>query len=418
MISTPNPTPSSAPPEILAIPAHTARLGDRSLFPTLAARVYLNHAAISPPSQTVIEALHGALAVFAAHGVAAVMGGFAQRRRLKDRVAGVLGGQPEDWALMPNTTGGLNAIALSLPWKRGDRVLLLHGDFPTNVTPWLSAARLHGLEPRWLDAAHFDAPGGPDLAPLEAELRRGIRLVVLSAVRFQTGTRLPVAAIGALCRAHGAELCVDAIQAAGAVPFGLEAADYVACGGHKWLMGPEGTALLYVRPEKRAALDPRPAGWLSHQDAAVFLFEPDAMRYDRPLREDAAVFEGGAPNVLGLLGLEASLSLIEQLGVPAIEAHIQRCIDPLDAGLRARGFLSRRAPDAARRSGVLAVQPQVEAHGPNVTVARLAAELNRRGIAVTTPDGHLRFAPHWPNQPAEAEVVLGALDEAVAQLQG
>lgn len=408
----------TAPPApTLASPPALAQLGDRQLFPQLQAQSYLNHAAVSPPSAPVQRALLSTLEAYAQRGMGAVAAALAQRQQLRERVARLFGGQPDHWAFLSNTTAALNAIALSFPWRAGDRVLLLEGDFPTNVSPWLAAAQREQLEPRWLKAQHFEGPHGADLAPLEAELRRGVRLVTLSLVRFQTGTRLPIEEISALCQRYGAQLCVDAIQAAGAVPFNLEAADYLACGGHKWLMGLEGTALLYVRPERISALRPSPVGWLSHQDAVSFLQEPDRMRYDRPLREDTRVFEGGAGNAVGLSALNASLDLIEQLGVPSIFAHIQDYLDRLEPLLEAHGFLSLRSADPARRSGILTVRPQPSVHGPRATLTAIAQGMAQHGVAISTPDGQLRFAPHWPNNVAELSVIEEALDHTLRALR-
>ncbi len=114
-----------------------------------------------------------------------------------------------------------------------------------------------------------------------------MRLVAVSAVQFQTGLSMPLAEIGALCRAHGAELCVDAVQAVGVVPMDVEALglDYLACGAHKWLLGLEATGFLYVRRERQPSLRPALAGWLSHEDAVSFLLEGPGKLALRPAAE-------------------------------------------------------------------------------------------------------------------------------------
>ncbi len=401
-------------PEVEAppLPEGRAVLGDRSLFPLLGARSYLAHAAISPASDPVRAFVASAQADYATHGLGAFLRWHAQRVRLKGRLAGLLGVEARDLALVPNTTAGLIAVATCFPWGRGDRVLLFDGEFPTNVTPWQRAAERHELELRFLSLEPFAAPGGADLGPLEEALRSGVRLVALSAVQFQTGLRLPVEAIADLCHAHGAELCVDGIQALGVTPFDARRVDYLASGGHKWWMGPEGAGFLYVHPERMPALRPELAGWLSHERAADFLFDgPGHLRYDKPLKQTADVFEGGAPNTIGYAGLEASVGLIEGLGVEAIHAHVNAWSDQLEAGLLERGFRSLRTPDPARRSGILAVEPP-----PGLAFGELAAGLGERGVVVSTPDGLLRFAPHWPNALDEVPRVLGALDEVRTKL--
>ncbi len=398
------PTAEPPPPS-----PHRAALGDRRLFPDLAWPIYANHAAISPPSIAVREAVAAALGAYAREGVGAFGSWHAQRGRLKRLLADLIGAAPEDIGLVPNTTAGLIAVAQCFPWEAGDRVVVFAGEFPTNVTPWQQAAAAFDLEIVTLPLADLARPGGADLGPLEATLRRGARLVAISEVQFQTGLRAPVEAITALCHAHGAQVCVDGIQACGVVPLRVGDVDYLACGGHKWLMGLEGAGFLYARPDRAAALRPRLAGWLSHEQPADFLFEPGRLRYDKPIRRRVDFLEAGAPNTAGYAGLEAGVALIAQLGVERVFAHVQRWHDGLEAGLIERGFRSLRAPDLARRSGVLGVQPPA----PH-TVAGLAAALGARGVACTTPDGVLRFAPHWPNAQGEVPRLLDAIDDALA----
>src|SRR5262249_30545396 len=160
----------------------------------------------------------------------------------------------------PNTSRGMSDVALCFPWRRGDRVILFEGEFPANVTPWQRAAETFGLSIAWvpLSAFHDGAASGPKpragmaraiasseeagLDRLRAELARGARLVAVSAVQFQTGLRMPVESMAALCHASGAEIFIDAVQCCGAVPIdaGASGVDYLASGSHKWLMGLEG----------------------------------------------------------------------------------------------------------------------------------------------------------------------------------
>ncbi|WP_437656918.1 aminotransferase class V-fold PLP-dependent enzyme [Sorangium sp. So ce1182] len=392
-----------------------AKLGDRGLFPHLAPLVYVNHAGISPPSRPVRLAMIALLDAYAAQGAAAFPVWFAQRVRLREKLGRLIGAAADDIALVQSTTRGLSDIALCYPWRPRDRVVLFEGEFPANVTPWQRAAALFDLEVVFLPLAGFADGSGSGLARLEDELRRGARLVAVSAVQFQTGLKMPLAAIGALCRAHGAELCVDGVQAVGATPVDVEAAgiDYLACGGHKWLMGLEGTGFLYIRRERLAALRPAVAGWLSHDDGVSFLLRgPGHLRYDRPIRQRADFVEGGNLNAAGYAGLEAAVDLILQIGVERIHEHANRFLDPLEEALRERGWESLRAEDPALRGCALGVRPPGGA-----SVVELHRELTHLGIACAIPDGVLRFSPHWPNALDEWEQVLLSTDEALGRVR-
>jgi len=384
-----------------------ASLGDRRLFPNLVPRAYLNHAAISPPSTLVERAIASALFDVAGHGVSAFPRTLAQRERLRGKVARLIGSSTDEIAFVASTTNAISSVATCFPWVPGDTVVLFDGEFPTNVTPWQRAASAHDLRLAWLSRPDPHDPNGC-LQALAEQLRRGVRLVAVSAVQFQTGLRMPLQTIGELCRTYGAALCVDAMQACGMVSVDVETMniDFLACGAHKWLMGVDGCGFLYARRERGTALRPHLAGWLSHEQGLRFLFEGAGhLRYDRPLKSDVRMLEAGSCNSLGFHGLEAALDPILELGVESIYDHVQRYHDRLESGLADRGWRSVRSPDPAARSGILSVEPL-----PQLPFETILPRLLEHGVSASTPDGWLRFAPHWPNALEEVDVVLDAID--------
>ncbi len=383
------------------------KLGDRSLFPTLESRAYLNHAAVSPPSLPVQSAAKSVIDDYAAKGVGAVFGWFEQRDRLRGKLAQLVGGEATDFALIPNTTRGVSDVALCMPWTSGDRVVVFEGEFPSNVTPWQCAAKTFDLELVWQPADRFRTDTTAALDALEAELKRGVKLVAVSFVQFQTGLRMPVEAIGQLCAKHGTELFVDGIQGTGVAPVNVRDAGihYFSCGAQKWLMGLEGAAFLYVEPGAAKRLVPRVAGWLSHEDPLEFLFHgPGHLRYDRPIRREANFFEGGAMAAVSFAALEASVDLLLELGVDAIHHHVNTFHNRLEPTLQALGFNSVRSTDPKLRSGTLSVALKDEAQ-----LNAVMEKLNAASVACTTPDGHLRFSPHWPNSLDEIPIIVDAL---------
>lgn len=388
------------------------RIGRRDLFPRLQARAYLSHAAISPPSLLVERAVQEALSDYATLGVGAFPLWAERREQLRGALGRLLQVAPSLVAVTPGATHSITQLAFGLPWRRGERVVLFRGEFPANVTPWQRAAEHFDLELDWLplppcrreEGASPEDPSGFVLEHLERCLRRGARLVAVSAVQFQTGLRMPLTAMAELCHRYGAELAVDGIQACGAVPLAVGDAkiDYLACGAHKWLLGVEGVGFTYVRKERAAALVPRLAGWLSHEAGEAFLVEGSGhLRYDRPFKPAPACFEGSSSNVLGLAALQASVGMLLELGVESIFDHVQGYLDLLEAGLTELGCHSVRARHPESRSCILSVQLPEGASGGAVI-----ARLRQAGVAVSHPDGLVRFAPHFSNDLDEIPFVL------------
>ena len=178
------------------------------------------------------------------------------------------------------------------------------------------------------------------------------------------------------------------------------------------MMGPEGAGFVWARADRAAKLRPHLAGWLSHEEPVDFLFEPGKLRYDKPIRGRMDFVESGVPNALGYGGLEASIQLIRQVGVEAIASHTQSWHDALEPALIERGFTSLRAPDAARRSGILSAEPP-----EGLSAVQVVGALGTRGVACTTPEGLVRFAPHWPNALDEVPRVIAALDKSLKSLE-
>lgn len=391
------------------------KLGDRSLFPHLGATAYLAHAAISPLSAPVCERIREVADDYARGGMEGFVRWAPRLQRARQQLADLISAAPSEIAFVANTSQGVIDIAFGLPWRKGDRVVLFDGEFPANVTPWQQAAQVFQLEICWVPLEPFQRSAEEGLAHLERALERGARLVAVSAVQYKSGLRMPLAEMASLCHAYGAEIFVDAIQALGATPLDVSwGIDYLSSGSHKHLMGPEGAGFVYVSERRARALEPRLAGWLGHEDAAAFLVgDEPKLRYDNPLKEGAQALEIGTSNVIGLGALGASVELLSQLSVPAIHEHVDRYLVELEAGLLERGFRTHRAQSPALRSTLLSVSIPSD-----VRLSKLASALRHRGVVCNTPDGLMRFAPHWPNAQDEVGRVLDAMDHALADLRG
>lgn len=386
-------------------------LGSRALFPALEARAYLAHAAIAPAHVANELAIARFVSTAARLGVGAFPLYATQRERLRARLARLLGAPVTSVGLTPGTTRGIGDVALALPLTARDEIVTFDGEFPANVVPFQLAASAAGAKVTFLEAPDPEQGQARLLDAVRERLAAGARYVAVSAVQFQTGLFMPLHALGELCREFDAHLLVDGIQAVGAMPVdvGRTPISALVGGAHKWLLGLEGTGYVYVSPRLAAELRPMTAGWLSSDDSEKFLFEGSGhLRYDRPLKQGASVFEGGTLSALGYVALEAGVAVVEHLGPRVIFEHLQRYHDALEPRLVELGFRSLRAREQPGRSGNLSVRLP-----SGVSLSVLARELRVRGVVPSTPDGLLRFAPHFANSMDEIPLVVDAVAQSL-----
>ena len=165
-----------------------------------------------------------------------------------------------------------------------------------------------------------------------AEAMPGARLLAISYVNYLSGYRVDLDAIGKLCREHGCFFFVDAIQGMGAFPIDVRRShiDALAADGHKWMLGPEGNGVLYVRRERLDEIEPVEFGWTNVANYA------DYSSRDMALRTDAGRYECGTLNTIGCFGQRAALEFLLEIGVDEIERAVTALVDQLNRGVRER----------------------------------------------------------------------------------
>lgn len=359
----------------------------RQLFPVTERYIYMNHAAVSPLPKPTVEAMSQQLQQVMQHGTVKLATWWEAIERTRQRVAQLVNARPEEIAFMRNTSDGLSAIANGIAWKPGDNVVIAGCEFPANVYPWMRL-QAEGVELRMAP----ERQGRVDTEELLARVDRRTRVLAVSFVQFASGFRMDLERLGAFCRKRDILFVVDAIQGLGALRFDVEQfqVDAFAADGHKWLLGPEGAAILYISRRALERVKPTLVGWMSVRNWKDSIFAEE-LTYDLTPREGALRFESGTLNACGLCGLGASVELILNIGVQKIEEHILALGQELCERAQARGYqvISSRRPGEA--SGIVClVHPRYPAH-------ELVEHLGARGIIVSARLGRLRIAPHVYN---------------------
>lgn len=306
--------------------------------------------------------------------------------------ARLIGAGPREIAIVKNTSEGIATVQLGIDWKPGDRVVAFREEFPANYYPW-KLLESKGISVEWLSI--YD--------PLDwiERAAKSARLLAISHVNYLTGHRVDLEAIGAICKQNGTFFLVDAIQGLGVFPIDVERMhiDALSADGHKWLMGPEGCGILYIRRDRQDEIRPVEFGWTN-----VAGYNDYASR-DMALREDAGRYECGTLNTIGVYGLRAAMEFVLAMGVREIGGRVLAHTRMLSDGLASKGFELARPWSANTASGIVAFRSPSEA--PEHIVARLRSA----GIIGAVRQGWVRFAPHFYQTEEEMTKVLTRLSQ-------
>lgn len=297
----------------------------------------------------------------------------------------------------------LNLIAEGLSWRAGDEVICVAGDFPATVVPWLALAR---------KGVRIHLIGGGDgqvTAQTVAEaMTPRTRVVCLSWVFSFFGHAVDLEAIGEICREREVWFVVNASQAVGARPLGIDAlaVDAVACCGFKWLCGPYATGFGWLRPELRDGLDYPQPHWLRAQTQHGL---NRSLNYVLPDESTASAFDVFCnANFFNFAPLAAAVELLLGIGVERAAEHDQRLIDELIGGLDDCDYELLSPRSGSQRSTLVYFS-----HRDATENDRIYAGLVDRGVSVAVREGRLRVAPHIYNSSDD----IGRLLEGLSDLR-
>jgi selenocysteine lyase/cysteine desulfurase len=280
-------------------------------------------------------------------------------------------------------------VALGIDWRPGDRVVGFREEFPANFYPW-QRLESKGVKVEWLSASD----------PLDRidEACRGARLLAISFVQYLSGFRANLNAIGEICKRRGCFFFVDAIQGMGAFPLDVEAAqiDALAADGHKWMLGPEGCGILYVRKGRQDEIEPVEFGYTN---AAV----GDYSVRDMTLRPNAGRYEPGTLNTIGVYGLRAALEFILGIGVEGIGLQIRATGDLIAEGVTRKGYElhGNRTPESS--AGIVSFRKTGQ------DARMIFNRLKDENVLVAARGGFVRTSPHFYISPDEVDRFVALL---------
>ena len=370
-------------------PARVAEI--RSRFPVFREKIYLNSCSQGALSDAVRGGFDEYLATWDRSGSPWDVW-VEEYEATRRAFAQFLGAEPDEVAVLPSASAGINSIASAVSFTDRKKVVLGSFEFPTMGHVWLSQ-RSRGAEIKFVEAIGNRLP---------AELYEGVidkdtLIVPVTGLCFMNGWRSEIRKIVDLAHARGALVMIDDYQDCGTRPVDVKDLDvdiYVA-GTLKYLLGPPGLAMMYVRSELIKSLAPTISGWFAQTNPFAF----DVKTLD--LSPTARRFEAGTPAIPNLYAAKPGIHLLQSIGLAEVGEHIARLAAALVQGAREMGIELKTPIDTV---GPLVVLKSKDSDA-------LVAKLGASQIVVSNRHDGLRIAFHVYNTTDDVKAVLGVLKQ-------
>lgn len=323
----------------------------RKLFPVTETYAYFLANGKSPLPKPVAEAARETVDALMNSGVIAMALSKPMIEETREKVARLIGCDPEEIAFSRNTAEGILWLAQSMPWDDGDEVLITRREYPTIVYPFMAQAH-NGV--KVILAEQDNRRITPEV--IRKGLTNRTRLVAVSWPQFDTGQRADLKAISQICHERDIVFFVDPIQCLGSLRLNVRemGVDCLAAGTHKGLLALPGLGVFYCKKSLLAKLRPVHTGWGSMDAEPDAEFRTDI--YDFDPAKGARRYEEGCKDLPGIAALNASLSLIEEIGPENIERRVKELTDYLCRKAEAKGCTVMSPRQGNEWSGIVLIR--------------------------------------------------------------
>ena len=322
--------------------------------------------------------------------------------RIKSKCAVLLGAgvKKEEVALVSCATEGINIILNGLPLKNGDEVIVSTHEHAALSIPLVYKMKQTGIIIRFFDPL---SQGGI-VTRIKTLINKQTRLIFISHITCTTGLQMPVKEIAGLAKTNGIWFALDGAQALGHISMDLKdmGVDFYAASGHKWLLGPNRTGILYVREELTDLLAPTCVGAYSD---GKFDFEKKELQ----LHPSAQRYEYGTQNESLFMGLETAIDFINQMGMQTIRQHGSALAQRFRRGLEKLKLTIISPMEPAAQSSVVTFKIPDRKNG------EICIGLEKQNYRVRyVPEANLnaiRVSFHIYNSEKEVDGLLQALEQ-------
>lgn len=368
----------------------------RNIFPYLKNDIiYFNHAATGPFSSLVTIRLNNLLKEKSESNMDDYESFVNVAVETKNILSELIHCNQDRIAFLDNTSNGLNVLANSIDWKKGDRILLNDVEFPANIYPFLNLKRF-GVEIDFVKSEN----GIVTAEQIIDDVKPGTKLISVSYVQFLSGYKIDLDKIGNYCREKNIIFCVDGIQGIGALQIDVKKSkiDFLSCGTQKWLLGMQGLAFIYIDEELQKKMIPVNIGWLSVENAWNLL------DYNLELKKSADVFQSGTLNAFGIYVFNTTLKLFKSFGFEKVEEEVLSNSKYFISKLKQVGIdcLLSNCSDF-ELSGIVTIKVD--------NAEKVFNHLSEKRMICSLREGLIRFSSHFYNTSQEIDTVVDELQK-------
>ncbi len=357
-------------------------------FPTLSDMTYLNNASTGIPPVDTVTAMHQWIED-CTRGVIDFETTLELLEGVRRDLRSLLGGEIENYGLVPSTSEGLNIAAHGLTYPPHSNIVICDLEFPSNYIPWQHACRLYGAELRVVRSQDGAAP----IDRFAEMIDENTCVVAVSHVQFGSGYRTDLRTLARLVHDVGGILVVDIIQSAGCLEINLPSlgVDFASAQAAKWMLGPVGAGFIYVSDEAIERIRPRFLGWWGVTDIEDFSYR------QRELLPGAARFQIGSPAMISYVGFKRSLEVLLRLKDSDRERQAMNVADYLRKRL-AEQNIEFYDFGHTNNSPIVSCRP--------ADVESLNRRLLENRIHCSVRNGRLRVSPHFYNRREDVDRLM------------
>jgi selenocysteine lyase/cysteine desulfurase len=313
-------------------------------------------------------------------------------RQLRQALATLIDRPCDEIILGNSATFGIDLIANGIPWKSGDEILLVKGDFPATTVPWMGL-RVSGVRLRFVSPANGRFI---EVADVEHSLNTNTKALCVSWVNSYSGWKCDVQEIGRVCQEHGVLFVVNGTQGIGRHVLNLSSGriNAIVCSGYKWLCGPYATGFCWLDANTSQMLRKPSLRWWPLRKMDIEHIPEDDAFYAGPQFRDVFC----SANCFNFCPWSAAIKYLTSCGIDNVERYGDALVAKLLNGIDGSVFQVISAASSGDRSGIVVVS-----HADSTKNPLIFDHLAQSGFDIALRKGNLRISPHLYNSQDEID---------------